>query len=374
MFPRPVQSDYTLGMLNLDSCRQRQERLLKQCGSADAIVITQAHHVYYLTNYRASWRHTPAVVLQKGRATLWCANQPGKDVAADDVRAYPANLTSTLRNDQAQALSPLILDAIGKSGTIAFDSSATASVMQTLYDATFQCIDPILWQLRRAKDADELALMQMAIDASGAMYERAWEIIQPGVSEIDVYNELQAAAVRTTGEPMTSLLGNDFACGTGGGSPRKNRTAQSGELYILDLGPTYRGYNADTSRVFCVNRQPTDAQRTAHAFVMGVFPIVEAMAKPGVTCRAIYNAVVKYYLDQTGEPLSHHLGHGVGLEAHEFPHLNPNWDDTLIEGEIFTCEPGIYTPNLGGGLRIENQYLVTRDGVKNLTPFPTNIA
>jgi Xaa-Pro aminopeptidase len=63
----------------------------------------------------------------------------------------------------------------------------------------------------------------------------------------------------------------------------------------------------------------------------------------------------------------------VGLEPHEAPHLNPRWDDVLREGEVFTAEPGIYAQALAGGIRIENQYLVTRDGAENLTPFPLDL-
>jgi Xaa-Pro aminopeptidase len=63
----------------------------------------------------------------------------------------------------------------------------------------------------------------------------------------------------------------------------------------------------------------------------------------------------------------------VGLEPHEAPHLNPKWDDVLMEGEVFTAEPGLYAPELRAGMRIENQYLVTAAGVENLTPFPTTL-
>jgi Xaa-Pro dipeptidase len=74
-----------------------------------------------------------------------------------------------------------------------------------------------------------------------------------------------------------------------------------------------------------------------------------------------------------GKPQVHHLGHGVGLSPHEYPHLNPKWDDTLLEGEVFTAEPGVYGPELRGGIRIENQYLVTKTGVKNLLNFPVEL-
>ena len=97
------------------------------------------------------------------------------------------------------------------------------------------------------------------------------------------------------------------------------------------------------------------------------------MAKPGVRCRDVFAAVDEHYKSRTGNGLPHHLGHGVGLQPHEFPHLNPKWDDVLMPGEVFTVEPGLYAPELRAGMRIENQYLVTDAGVENLTPFPLEL-
>jgi Xaa-Pro dipeptidase len=71
--------------------------------------------------------------------------------------------------------------------------------------------------------------------------------------------------------------------------------------------------------------------------------------------------------------MPHHLGHGIGLSPHEYPHLNPRWNDTLLENEIFTAEPGQYGEQLRGGIRIENAYLVTKTGVENLVTFPTDL-
>jgi Xaa-Pro dipeptidase len=108
--------------------------------------------------------------------------------------------------------------------------------------------------------------------------------------------------------------------------------------------------------------------------IMGVFPIVESMARPGASCKEIFAAVDEHFRLHTGAGQTHHLGHGVGLQPHEQPHLNPNYDETLQEGDVFTSEPGLYGAHLGGGMRLENQYLVTKDGVENLTPFPMELA
>src|SRR6185312_8317753 len=123
--------------------------------------------------------------------------------------------------------------------------------------------------------------MRKAIDCTRAMHERARQIIEPGVSELHVYTELYTAAVEAAGEPLVPAhLGNDFQCGTGGGSPRKDKRAQAGELYILDLGPAYRGYFADNCRAYAVDRRPTDAQLAAWNLIVPVFDLVERTIRP----------------------------------------------------------------------------------------------
>jgi Xaa-Pro aminopeptidase len=249
----------------------------------------------------------------------------------------------------------------------------TAS-LAALWEFQPEPIDPVLWQLRRRKDADELALMKTAIACTKAMYERARELIAPGVEELTVYNELHAAAVRVAGEPLSpAYLGNDFQCGSPGVLPRKGRAAQAGELYILDLGPAYRGYFSDNARTIAVNRKPTDEQYAASEVVLGCLSVVEGEARAGVRCRHLWGAVNDYLKSKGRGEMTHHLGHGVGLNPHEYPHLNPEWDDTLMEGEVFTAEPGLYGEELRGGIRIENQYLVTRGGVVRLTDFPSGL-
>ena len=121
------------------------------------------------------------------------------------------------------------------------------------------------------------------------MYARAREIIKPGINELDVFNELQAVAVRECGEMLTGT-GNDYACGERGGPPR-NRQAVDGELYILDLGPAFRGYFADNCRAFAVNGKPTEPQLAAWRHIKEVFTIIAQRVKPGVRCKAVFEEV-----------------------------------------------------------------------------------
>jgi Xaa-Pro aminopeptidase len=100
---------------------------------------------------------------------------------------------------------------------------------------------------------------------------------------------------------------------------------------------------------------------------------VEKTVRPGKSCRELYLEVEEILGDADGAKLSHHLGHGIGLYPHEAPHLNPFWDDTFQEGEVFTAEPGLYAPNFRGGIRLENDYLVTQNGVELLSDFPLEL-
>jgi Xaa-Pro dipeptidase len=359
--------------------RQRQRRLLDAIQSLrlDAAVFGLTRNVYYLTAHRPFWLHEAGLVLwADGTAELVCANEPDRSAAADRVETFEATWSGTQRQEQPYLVAGRLRGLLAgrKAKRVGVDASAVTARLAVATETDFVPLDEALFQLRRPKDPDELALMRHAIRCTRAMYERAREVIEPGVPELTVFAELHAAALRVAGEPLSDYLGNDYACAVPGGAARAGRVAGAGELYILDLGPAVRGYFSDNCRTFSVDRKPSDEQLRAWQVVTGAFPIVERMARPRVRCRDIFAAVDEHYRREAGIPFPHHLGHGVGLQPHEFPHLNPRWDDVLMEGEVFTVEPGLYAPALRGGMRIENQYRVTADGVENLTPFPMELA
>jgi Xaa-Pro dipeptidase len=368
-------------LLDLDTCRERQRRLRERLAGVapDLVVLTSPEHVQYLTGHRWDyrWARAPLAAIDgAGNLLLVCPDKVVDDAAADDVRTYESKWRSTLRLDQRQASAAVLADWLaGRAapGRVAVEFSACCPHVTRLFPgAELVDVDPLLWDLRRSKDADELALLRRAINATGAMYRTARAMIAPGVSELAVFSALQGAAVEACGEMLTDT-GNDYASGVRGGSPRA-RGARAGELYILDLGPAYRGYFSDNARTVSVDRRPTDAQAAACERVCGAFGIVERMGRPGVRCRDIY-AEVHAWLN--GVPSlgswNSHLGHGIGLFVHETPHLNPSWDDTLEDGDVIAVEPALYGPDLGVGIRIENDYLVTAAGLENLSPFPLGL-
>src|SRR5215212_2633341 len=225
-------------MLAAPSCRDRQKRLLEvmQRERLDAAVVALPRHVYYFSGYQPFWVHEAAFVLfASGRARLVCGKEPQAPVAADDVTVFESNWLGTVRQGQPAVVARHLTELWPETYRIGIDSSGVCSFLSASSDRR---IDEDLWQLRRRKDPDELGLMKKAIACTRAMHERARQIVEPGITELEVFAELQAVAVRAAGESLyPAYLGNDFACGAPGGPPRAKRAARAGELYILDLGP-----------------------------------------------------------------------------------------------------------------------------------------
>jgi len=363
--------------IDVTACRSRQKRLIEvmQRLGADRTIVTLREHVQYLAGPHFWWATQPAAALDiDGHLTLVAPNEPPAVHAADEVVTYEAQWHSTLRNDQRQASSAALLAALArrtKANRVGLEFSVCGPHVTDAIDAQCVDIEPDLYRLRRRKDADELARLRKAIAATGKMYERAREMIRPGVSELDVFNELQAAAVRELGEMLTGT-GNDYRCGAKGGPPR-DRQIEGGELYILDLGPAFRGYFADNCRAIAVDGRPTDVQQQAWQSLVQVFDIVRAHVKPGASCKRLFELVDAHLATSTVGKFDHHLGHGIGLFPHEAPHLNPHWDDQFAVGDVFTCEPGLYADELRAGIRLENDYLVTDEGVELLSDFPLEL-
>jgi Xaa-Pro aminopeptidase len=363
--------------VDVAAARGRQQRLLAEMQrlELDLAIVTQIEHVQWLIGPRTAWLFSPCAALAAdGRATLVVPQKFDEPAAADEVVHYDAKWHSTLRNDQREVSSAALLRALSarpRAARIGVEFGSCPPYVTTAHQAEWVDIEPTLYRLRRRKDRDELARLEKAIAATGRMYERARQIVAPGVNELTVFSQLQEAAVDELGEMLTGT-GNDYTSGRRGGPPR-NRPIEAGELYILDLGPAFRGYFADNCRTISVDGRPTEEQERACASVQEALRLVEREARPGKSCRELFHQVQELLDRAAPWTFDHHLGHGIGLFPHEAPHLNPFWDDVFQEGEVFTAEPGLYHPDLCAGIRLENDYLVTADGVRLLSDFPLGL-
>lgn len=363
--------------VDVEACRGRQRRLLEAVEplGMDLTVLSRRESVQWLTGAHVRGPfESLAAVTGDGRVTLVVPErQLGDLVAADEILGYEAKWHSTTRDEQRAASSAVLESKIMvKPERVGCEFEAFSPSLVLSWDVPLVEIDSIVFELRRRKDADELRMLARANAANRAMYEHARGIVRPGVNELDVYAELYRIAVRTLGEQPT-YFGQDFRSGARGGSPR-NRVAEAGELMILDLGVGFRGYHSDNARTIAVDGKPTERQQRAWEAVTAMFTIVEARARPGASCRELFNNIHKELNEFQPWVFNHHLGHGVGLAPQEGPHLNPRWNDFLAEGDFIAVEPGLYHDELRAGVRLEQNYVVTAAGVQLLTDWPLPLA
>lgn len=361
-------------MINEAAIEARQQRFASQLGDLDAEIalLLRSESVQWLTGaYVGPQFPVAAAITSEAEVTLVLPSRKVESPAiAKEVVPYTEKRLSTMCDSSEQRLDSIqaLLDSIGPiAKRPATELSLAPQQLLAASSNDWIDVDPLMYRLRRCKDADELGMLAKANEANGAMYARARELIEPGLNELDLYNELHKTAVRTLGEALT-YFGQDFRANARGGSPR-DRCAQGGELWILDLGVGYRGYHSDNARTIAVG-EPSAAQRKAHARIADVFPMIEATARPGVRCAELYEKAKQMLAGDEPWVFNHHLGHSVGLSPHEAPRLNPNWDDVLEPGNFLAVEPGLYCEEeLQHGIRLENNYIVTESGVELVTDW-----
>ena len=361
-------------MLTLDGCRARQKRLIEQLSKAglDGAVITHREHVYYFTNFRCHYNHVAGAWIEtNGRVTLSGAKPDKERVAADEIIEYPAQKFSTMPMDQASLCAEALRKAVPQGQRLGVDLEGPAAIARVAGPEAADLTQAIL-RLRKRKAPDELAALKRSIAVSESMYAYAKANIRPSLDELDFYSGIRGAAIASAGcDP--ERFGNDYRSGAGGGSPRK-RPMQAGELYVLDAGPSLDGYHADNCRTFAVDCQGTSVQHEACQRIIEALAYAQGLIKPGLSCREQFSKVKAFMSTAGHSGLCHHLGHGIGLQAHESPQLNPEYDAVFEAGDVFTMEPGLYSKELNAGIRLEQNYYLGENGLEVLTKFPLTLA
>lgn len=229
--------------------------------------------------------------------------------------------------------------------------------------------DPIMDGLRLRKDAAELAAMERAVAVAEAAMESALPRIRAGMTEKEV-----AAMVRAEilGAGADALAFNPIvSAGPNSASPHAtptDRRLREGDPLVIDWGASVDGYVSDITRTFAVG-QLDEEFRLIYDVVKAANAAGVAAAGPGTSGEAIDRAA-RSVIENAGydDYFIHRTGHGLGMEAHESPSLVAGNTDPLPAGAVFTVEPGIYLPKQGG-VRIEDDVVITADGRRSLTSF-----
>jgi len=227
--------------------------------------------------------------------------------------------------------------------------------------------------IRSVKDDDEICRMQTAAAISFRALESILPLIRPGVSEREVALELEIAARRFGSE----VKAFDFivASGERGAMPHgvaSDKVVENGEVVTIDFGSCSGGYFSDETVNFAVGSVP-DELRKIHDIVLEAHDLAINSIKPGIFLSEI-DRIARDFISEKGYGtfFGHGLGHGVGLEIHEHPRVSPQSQACAEVGMVFTVEPGIYVPGLGG-VRIEDMVVVTESGCRCLTGLPKEL-
>ena len=229
----------------------------------------------------------------------------------------------------------------------------------------------IVGTLRLVKDAGEVDTIRRAIAVAEAAFEAVKPLLRPGTREQDFAIELEFAMRRGGAEGVA--FDTIVASGALGAHPHHHaglRPLALGDFVTIDWGATVDGYNSDITRTVAIGHV-TDKQRAVYAVVLEAQRRAIAAIRPGKTGKEI-DAVARDFIAENGygDAFGHGLGHSLGRSVHDGPGFSARAESlVLTPGMVLTVEPGIYLENWGG-VRVEEDILVTEDGCEILTHLP----
>lgn len=240
--------------------------------------------------------------------------------------------------------------------------------------ASFVSAEQILADVRLLKDDHEIESMRRAVEIAEKALKGLLTLLHPGMTEREAEAELVLQLLQAGSDselPFSPIVASGPNSAMPHATPTE-RPLQSGDLLILDWGARAQGYISDITRTFAIGEIDPELTKI-HTIVQEANAAGREAVRCGVPCAEIDQAC-RTVIEKAGYGpyFIHRTGHGIGLEAHEQPYIHANNAQTLSMGMTFTIEPGIYLPGRGG-VRIEDNVVVTPDGYTSLTTFPRKL-
>lgn len=240
--------------------------------------------------------------------------------------------------------------------------------------AQFQVAEELIANMRMHKDAAEVAAMKKAAEIAEGGLEATLKKIKIGMSEKEIAGILVQELYALGSDPELPFA-PIVAAAANSANPHatvSNYQIKKGDLLLIDWGASYNGYLSDLTRTFAVGEISEEFKRIYEVVKLANQAGREA-AKPGVPCSAVDEAARDAIEDNGyGQYFTHRTGHGLGMEGHEEPYMRAGNSLPLAPGMSFTVEPGVYLDGRGG-VRIEDDVVITADGAQTLTSFPREL-
>ncbi len=347
---------------------QRVQAIRRELGAAkaDAVVLTSSPVVRWASGLESS---NALVYMDAGRAVL-VTDSRYAEAARQEVRDFEVVIGH--QADLATVLSRTLRDH--RPPRLGFQAERTSmsehEALQTAFpDRRLIPLVGFLQSAMAAKSAAEIAALTRAQAITDAVFTEVLPLLKPGVSERDIAAELVYRQLQHGADRIAPDFWPIVAFGERGALPHAHpseRKLGKNEAVLLDFGCIAEGYCSDMTRTVFIGTPPAEFRR-AYAVVLDAQRAALAAARAGIAARKL-DAVARERITKAGygEYFGHGLGHGVGLEIHEFPVLNPRSHDTLPEHAAITVEPGVYLPGKFG-IRIEDMIILQANGSRNLT-------
>jgi Xaa-Pro aminopeptidase len=336
----------------------------------DGMILTHLDHVRYLTGFTGT---AGLLVISPSGADFFTdfryTEQARKQVKGARVSIVKRNLVADLKEFPKLNV---------KNRTYAFSSeyltvALKEKLQKVLPDSLFVPADSILADLGWVKDNDEIASITKAVEISDLAFERILSMIAPGVRERELAAELEYQMVMLGSEkrPFETIVASGYRSALPHGVA-SGKKVKKGEFITFDFGATVNGYVSDITRTVVVGK-PTQRQKKIYDTVLKAQKAGIRKVKAGVMAIAVDEASRKV-IEKAGfgKNFGHGTGHGIGFYVHLGPRVAPESEDKLMVNNVITIEPGIYISGWGG-VRIEDDVVVTRTGGKVLNKAPKNL-
>jgi len=353
----------------------------------DGAVLRDPANVTYLTGYPAAADRPGFLVIGPQRTALVVpgsaeAVRPRVDSAVI-VIGYPVPGTTLDRVAEVARLSADALNeaivATGLAGQrigIEEDRLSVLHARAVAKSGSIVALGEPVEKMRRIKDPEEIAQIRTAVQFNDVGFAAAARAIRPGVSEFAVVGAIVDAMQEASGIPIDLLdPTNAFVSGPRtmlAAAPATSRRLELGDLMIVDLNPFIGQYKGDTTRTFSVGTPSAEQQRAHDSLVRGL-KVAERVGRPGVRACDVFAALLDPIANAGfGAGFRFHGGHALGLDHVERPYIIPGDEMLLEEGMVIALEPGVYLPSIGG-LRVEDNYVVTASGLEPLSRYPREL-